>query len=237
MPDTPLKKLLLIEDDSSLGMRLRKGLQQEGYETWLARTGEEGLLQARQDAFDLLILDWMLPDLQGIDVLQLLRAESRRIPVLFLTARDEVEDRVLGLDSGADDYLTKPFAFSELLARIRTLLRRVATSNEKAFQIGRLNIDLITRKASCGGELVDLTPREFDVLAVLTNRRGDIVSREALARDVWRQAGRLTSLDNVLDVHLTHLRKKLREATGDDPIETVRGVGFMLRASSSKASL
>ncbi|HEY5743127.1 MAG TPA: response regulator, partial [Terrimicrobiaceae bacterium] len=120
MPDTP-KKLLLIEDDSSLGMRLRKGLQQEGYETWLARTGEEGLLQARQDAFDLLILDWMLPDLQGIDVLQLLRAESRRIPILFLTARDEVEDRVLGLDSGADDYLTKPFAFSELLARIRTL--------------------------------------------------------------------------------------------------------------------
>jgi DNA-binding response OmpR family regulator len=130
MPDTP-KKLPLIEDDSSLGMRLRKGLQQEGYETWLARTGEEGLLQARQDAFDLLILDWMLPDLQGIDVLQLLRAESRRIPILFLTARDEVEDRVLGLDSGADDYLTKPFAFSQLLARIRTLLRRVATSNEK----------------------------------------------------------------------------------------------------------
>jgi DNA-binding response OmpR family regulator len=237
MPDTPPKKLLLIEDDSSLGMRLRKGLQQEGYETWLARTGEEGLLQARQDAFDLLVLDWMLPDFPGIDVLQLLRAESRRIPVLFLTARDEVEDRVLGLDSGADDYLTKPFAFSELLARIRTLLRRVATSNEKAFQIGRLNIDLITRKASCGGELVDLTPREFDVLALLTNRRGDIVSREALVRDVWRQAGRLTSLDNVLDVHLTHLRKKLREATGDDPIETVRGVGYILRASSSKASL
>ena len=229
MPDTPPKKLLLIEDDSSLGMRLRKGLQQEGYETWLARTGEEGLSQARQGAFDLLILDWMLPDLQGIDVLQSLRAESRRIPVLFLTARDEIEDRVLGLDSGADDYLTKPFAFSELLARIRTLLRRVATSNEKVLQIGALNIDLITRKASCGGELVELTPREFDVLAVLANRCGDIVSREALAHDVWRQAGRLTSLDNVTDVHMANLRRKLRIATGHDCVETVRGFGYRIR--------
>jgi two-component system, OmpR family, copper resistance phosphate regulon response regulator CusR len=141
--------LLLVEDDPSLGERLRKGLQQEGFVTVLARSGADGLANLRGGAFDLVILDWMLPDFSGVELLATLRAEAKRLPVLFLTARDEVEDRVKGLDSGADDYLTKPFAFSELLARIRTLLRRMAVTTEKILEFGSLRIDLITRKASC----------------------------------------------------------------------------------------
>jgi two-component system copper resistance phosphate regulon response regulator CusR len=218
--------LLLVEDDPSLGERLRKGLQQEGFVTVLARSGADGLANLRGGAFDLVILDWMLPDFSGVELLATLRAEAKRLPVLFLTARDEVEDRVKGLDSGADDYLTKPFAFSELLARIRTLLRRMAVTTEKILEFGSLRIDLITRKASCNLQPIELTPREFDLLAVLANPEGDTVSRETLSHDVWQKAGRFTSLDNVIDVHLTHLRKKLRASMGDDPIKTVRGVGY-----------
>ncbi len=222
------KKILLIEDDPSLGMRLRNGLQQEGYVTFLAKTGQEGLIQARSGVHALIILDWMLPDLQGIEVLQSLREEAIRLPILFLTARDAIEDRVLGLDAGADDYLVKPFSFSELLARIRMLLRRHKHSLTKTLTVGELSINLLTRSVSHSGHSIDLTPREFDLLAILINHRGEVVSREVLVQEVWRQAGRLTSLDNVIDVHVAHLRKKLQAIIHKDIIETVRGLGYRL---------
>ena len=205
-----------------------QGLQQEGYTTFLARTGQEGLLQARSGTYALVILDWMLPDLSGFELLCALRVESVQIPILFLTARDAVEDRVLGLDSGADDYLVKPFSFSELLARLRTLLRRRQQFTVKTLTIDQLTIDLLTRNVLYSGHPVELTPREFDLLAVLINHQGEIVSREMLVEDVWRQAGRLTSLDNVIDVHIAHLRKKLQTVMRRDIIETVRGVGYRM---------
>ncbi|PWU06178.1 MAG: DNA-binding response regulator [Verrucomicrobia bacterium] len=226
-----LKKILLIEDDLSLGLQLERGLRQEGYATSLARTAQEGLSQARSEAYALIILDWMLPDASGIELLRTLQGEAIQIPVLFLTARDAIEDRVLGLDSGADDYLVKPFSFSELLARLRTLLRRRQQVTAKRLHIDQLTIDLVTRNVLYSGQPVDLTPREFDLLAVLINHRGEIVSREMLVKDVWRQAGRLTSLDNVIDVHIAHLRKKLQIVMRRDIIETVRGVGYRLTSA------
>jgi two-component system copper resistance phosphate regulon response regulator CusR len=216
--------LLLVEDDLSLGERLRKG-----YNRGLCNCARESVQMAWricEEARSILSF-WTgcCPIFPGLNFSPPY-VRSQTLAGSFLTARDEVEDRVKGLDSGADDYLTKPFAFSELLARIRTLLRRMAVTTEKILEFGSLRIDLITRKASCNLQPIELTPREFDLLAVLANPEGDTVSRETLSHDVWQKAGRFTSLDNVIDVHLTHLRKKLRASMGDDPIKTVRGVGY-----------
>lgn len=220
--------LLLIEDDTSLGFRLAKGLRQEGYRVVTAPTAEGGLKAFAQEAFDLVLLDWMLPDGDGLAILQRLREDGRTIPVLMLTARGETEDRVQGLDSGADDYLVKPFALAELLARIRSLLRRTTVSREKAVQWGCVHVDLVTRRARVGGKPVDLTPREFDVLAYLVSLGGEIASRHMLIHNVWNAAGRFSSFDNVIDVHMANLRRKLRDSAGIDPVATVRGVGYRL---------
>ncbi len=223
-------KLLLIEDDPSLSLRLAQGLRQEGYQVAIARTAAEGFQSVTQEAYDLILLDWMLPDGDGIDILQQLRADGRSVPVLMLTARGETEDRVQGLDSGADDYLAKPFALAELLARIRSLIRRTAVSREKAAEWGGVHIDLVTRRARIGESNLDLTPREFDVLAYLVTLQGEIASRDMLVREVWNAGGRFSSLDNVIDVHMTNMRRKIRESAQIDPIETVRGVGYRLKA-------
>jgi DNA-binding response OmpR family regulator len=220
---------LLIEDDPSLGVQLRKSLEQEGYDVFLARTGDTGLTQARREAFALVILDWMLPDIQGIDVLRCLRKDAVRVPVLFLTVKGEIEDRVSGLNAGADDYLVKPFAYSEFLARIHTLLRRCRTTASNTLAIGDLHLNLVTREVSYAGRFIELTPREFELLAFLMDRRGETVSREVLVQNVWRQSGRFTSLDNVIDVHMANLRKKLRLAMGQDVVATVRGIGYCLQ--------
>jgi DNA-binding response OmpR family regulator len=222
-------KILIIEDDAKTAQAVRGGLRSEGYDVAVADTGEEGFFRANSEAFDLIVLDWMLPGREGIEILKTMRARSIKTPVLLLTARDAIEDRVLGLDSGADDYLVKPFAFAELLARIRVLLRRAERDEPLRKQIADLVLDLETRRAWRGGQEIALTPREFDVLAYLTRYAGQVVTRQMLAQEVWREPSRATPLDNVIDVHMAHLRKKIDDDRAAKLIQTVRGVGFVLR--------
>lgn len=221
-------KILIIEDDAKTAQAIRQGLRGDGYEAAVARTGEEGFFQLNSEAFDLVVLDWMLPGRDGIEILKTMRARSAKPPVLLLTARDAVEDRVQGLDTGADDYLVKPFAFAELLARIRALLRR-AENEPLRKQIGDLTVDVQTRRVWRGEQEITLTPREFDLLAFLIRYEGQVVTRQMLSQEIWREPNRATPLDNVIDVHLAHLRKKIDEGRRSKLIQTVRGVGFMLR--------
>lgn len=222
-------KLLIVEDDEKTASALRSGLHGEGFVVALARSGEEALAVLERDAFDLVVLDWMLPGRDGIEVLKALRLRGVRIPVLLLTARDAVVDRVLGFESGADDYLIKPFAFAELIARIRSLLRRVPAAEPFRRRLADLQIDLETRTVWRGDQRIDLTSREFDLLAYLLRQPGQVVTREMLAKDVWRETKRATPLDNVIDVHVAHLRRKVDDGHPTTFIQTVRGVGFVLR--------
>lgn len=220
-------RILIIEDDCKTARALQQGLNGEGYDALAVNSGEEGLSQVTSAVFDLVILDWMLPGRDGIEILTVMRARAIKPPVLLLTARDAVEDRVHGLDSGADDYLIKPFAFAELLARIRMLLRR--SQNETARrQIGDLVVDFASRRTWRGGVEIMLTPREFALIAHLMRYAGQVVTRQMLAQEVWREPNRLTPIDNVIDVHLAHLRKKIDGGQRTSLIQTVRGVGFML---------
>jgi len=223
-------RLLLLEDDVSLGQKIRQGLVSEGFTAVLHTTATDAAHALQKESWDAVILDWMLPDLCGVEFLRRIRSEGRTLPVLMLTARSDIEDRVEGLDAGADDYLVKPFAFAELLARIRSLMRRFAERTDRALATkdGKLAIDLMNRKVICNNQAVDLTPREYDLLAYLVAMNGEVVSRQTLVEKVWQAAGRFTSLDNVIDVHMANLRRKLRESAGSDPIETVRGVGYRL---------
>lgn len=222
--------IILVEDDTSVGNQLRKGLMQEGFVVDLIANGQAALSALRANAYDLLVLDWMLPDTDGVSLLRTLRAEGSRLPVIFLTARGEVDDRVSGLDAGADDYMTKPFALAELLARIRSLLRRGEAVRQKVISVGELTIDLSANRVEAKGELLELTPREYQLLVFLALRRGDAVSRSTITREVWQAENRFTSLDNVIDVHMGNLRKKLRAVCGKDPITTLRGIGFRMDA-------
>jgi two-component system copper resistance phosphate regulon response regulator CusR len=221
--------ILIIEDDEKTAQAIRHGLEAEGYEAAVARTGEDGLVQLNAKAFDLVVLDWMLPGRDGIEILKAMRQRNSKPPVLLLTARDTVEDRVVGLDSGADDYLVKPFAFAELLARIRALLRRTAQDEVLRKQVGDLVLDIQSRRAWRAGQEIVLTPREFELLDYLMRYEGQVVTRHMLAQEVWREPNRVTPLDNVIDVHLAHLRKKVDEGRRSKLVQTVRGVGFMLR--------
>lgn len=224
-------RVLLVEDDAKTARAVAKGLRSEGFEAVTANTGEEGFFLLNREGFDLVILDWMLPGRDGIEVLRTLRTRGAKTPVLLLTARDAVDDRVLGLNAGADDYLVKPFAFAELLARIRALLRRVDFANPLRRQIGDLTLDVQTRRVMRGSREIALTPREFDLLAFLGHHVDETVTRQMIAREVWREPNRATPLDNVIDVHLAHLRRKLDEGEDVKLIQTVRGVGFVLRAA------
>ena len=223
-------RVLLIEDDAKTARALASGLSSEGFEPVMANTGEDGFFLLSRENFDFVILDWMLPGRDGIEVLRTLRARGAKTPVLLLTARDAVDDRVLGLNAGADDYLVKPFAFAELLARIRALLRRVDFANPLRQQIGDLTLDVQTRRVVRGSREIALTPREFDLLAFLAQHHDQPVTRQMIAREVWREPNRATPLDNVIDVHLAHLRRKLDDGEDVKLIQTVRGVGFVLRA-------
>jgi DNA-binding response OmpR family regulator len=226
-------KVLLIEDDPKTVRALANGLRGEGFEPVMAKTGEEGFFLLSRESFDVIILDWMLPSRDGIEVLTTLRAGGSKTPVLLLTARDAVEDRVFGLNAGADDYLVKPFAFAELLARVRALLRRVDPGNGLRQQIGDLTLDMQTRSVARGAREIALTPREFDLLAFLARHHDQTVTRQMIAREVWREPNRATPLDNVIDVHLAHLRRKLDDGEDVKLIQTVRGVGFVLRAEAT----
>ena len=222
-------RLIIIEDDEKTSGALQSGLMQEGFSVTTAKTGEDGFFRLNTESFDLVVLDWMLPGRSGIEILKALRSRGARMPVLLLTARDAVHDRVHGLESGADDYLAKPFAFAELVARIRTLLRRAAPTEPLKKIFADLAVDLESRRAARAGKPVELTPREFDLLAYLLRQPGQVVTREMLARDVWNETNRVTPLDNVIDVHLAHLRKKLDDGHASKLLHTVRGVGFVLR--------
>jgi len=225
-------KILVIEDEPKTANAIRSGLRGEGYDATVAKTGEEGFFQLNTEPFDLVILDWMLPGHDGIEILKTLRARGTETPVLLLTARDAIEDRVLGLDSGADDYLMKPFAFAELLARVRALLRRAGDTETFRKQIGDLKLDIENRRVSRGSQEIAVTPREFELLAYLLRHHGQTVTRQMLAKDVWREPHRATPLDNVIDVHVAHLRRKIDEGRRVKLIHTVRGVGFVLREES-----
>jgi len=222
-------RVLVVEDERKLAQILAVALQAEHYDVVIARTGENGFYRANAEVFDLVVLDLMLPGRSGLEILQTLRQRHIETPVMILTARDGVDDRVLGLDLGADDYLVKPFALPELLARIRALLRRGRPSEVFRLKAGDLELDLVTRRALRGERLLDLTVREFELLEYLLRHQGHLVSREMLAREVWKEPRRATPLDNVIDVQMTRLRKKVDTDAGERLIHTVRGVGFVLR--------
>lgn len=222
-------RILVVEDEKKVAKALKEGLEAEHYEVTVAHTGEEGFYLVSSQTFDLVLLDLMLPGRDGIEVLRTLRSRELQTPVLVLTAKDAVEDRVLGLDSGADDYLVKPFAFPELLARIRALLRRGRTDQVLKLKLADLEMDLVTRKVIRSGKSIDLTGKEFELLEYLLRNHGHVVSREMLTRDVWQETSRVSPLDNVIDVHITHLRHKIDDPFDKNLLHTVRGVGFILR--------
>jgi two-component system, OmpR family, copper resistance phosphate regulon response regulator CusR len=221
--------ILVVEDEQNVAQALETGLKAEGYAVTLAPTGEEGFFRANEKPCDLILLDLNLPGRSGIEVLQLLRQIDLKTPVLILTARDGLEDRIAGLDSGADDYLVKPFAFPELLARMRALLRRGKGETPLHLKASDLELDIASREVKRAGAKLDLTLREFELLEYLLKHQGQMVSREMLARDVWKETSRATPLDNVIDVHIARLRKKVDQDQAVKLIHTVRGVGFVLR--------
>jgi two-component system copper resistance phosphate regulon response regulator CusR len=222
-------RVLVVEDEQKVADALREGLQDEHYDVIIERTGEGAFFRVNTETFDVILLDLGLPGRDGVEILTALRRRGLKTPVLVLTARDSLQDRVHGLDSGADDYLVKPFAFAELLARLRALVRRGRVSDSPRLTVGDLDIDLITRRVTRAGQVVELTVREFELLEYLVRHQGQVVSRETLARDVWKETARTTPLDNVIDVHIARLRRKVDFDQALKLIHTVRGVGFMLR--------
>ena len=222
-------RVLIVEDERKLAQVLAASLEAEHYDVVVAATGEDGFFRANAEPFDLVVLDLMRPGRSGLEILQALRQRRIETPVLILTARDGVDDRVLGLDLGADDYLVKPFALPELLARIRALLRRGHPSDVFRLKVGDLELDLVARRVVRGDTLIDLTVREFELLEYLLRHQGHLVSREMLARDVWKEPRRATPLDNVIDVQMARLRRKVDPEGAARLIHTVRGVGFVMR--------
>ena len=222
-------RALVVEDEQKVADALREGLEGDRYDVVVERTGEGAFFRINTEQFDVVLLDLTLPGRDGLEILKAMRERGLKTPVLVLTARDTLQDRVVGLDAGADDYLVKPFAFAELLARIRALVRRGRVAESPRLAAGDLDVDLITRKVTRGGHAVELTVREFELLEYLLRHQGQVVSRETLARDVWKETARTTPLDNVIDVHIARLRRKVDSDLGPKLIHTVRGVGFMLR--------
>jgi DNA-binding response OmpR family regulator len=221
-------RILIVEDEAKVAQALAEGLHAEHFEVSVCHTGEEGFFLTSTRQFDLLILDLMLPGRDGLEILRALRGRGMLFPVLILTAKDAVEDRVKGLDCGADDYLVKPFAFSELTARIRALLRRGKAEEAVRLKCADIDVDCIARKTSRGGLELPLTAREFELLEYFMRNKGSVVSREMLARDVWKITERATPLDNVIDVHIARLRRKVDDPFDRKLLKTIRGVGFVL---------
>ncbi|MFD6068351.1 response regulator transcription factor [Amycolatopsis lurida] len=220
-----MTSVLVVEDSARIGAFVEKGLRAQGFATRWVKTGSEGLTEALTGAHDLVVLDLGLPDLDGSDLLRALRAAGRTVPVIILTARDSVVDRVAGLSGGADDYLAKPFAFEELLARIRLRLRGNPEAEPAVLRAGDLSLDLRTRKVSVAGAEKDLTAREFALLETLLRNRGQVLSREQLLGGVW--GFDFDPGSNVVDVYIRYLRGKI----GAERIETVRGMGYRLGES------
>ena len=227
-------KILIVEDETKTGDYLRQGLTEAGYAVELARNGVDGLHLALTDDYDLLVLDVMLPGLDGWQILGALRQAGKSMPVLFLTARDLVEDRVKGLELGADDYLLKPFAFAELLARVRTLLRRNTrgVAESTVLEAADLSLDLLRRRAARAGQRIDLTAKEFALLELLLRRRGEVLPRSLIASQVWDM--NFDSDSNVVEVAVRRLRAKVDDPFDLKLIQTVRGMGYLLDDGTSE---
>jgi len=222
-------RILVVEDERKVAQAVREGLEAESYSVSLAHTGEEGFFLANSEHFDLVVLDVMLPGRNGIEVLAAMRKRGLKTPVILLTAKDAVEDRVVGLDTGADDYLVKPFAFPELSARIRALLRRGKAEPAVTLDLEDLHMDLLRRTVTRADQPLELTTREYELLEYLLRHQGQVVSREMLAREVWKETVRHSPLDNVIDVHMVRIRRKVDEGFATKLVHTVRGVGFVLK--------
>jgi two-component system copper resistance phosphate regulon response regulator CusR len=221
-------KILIVEDEQKTGDYLRQGLTEAGFVVDLARNGIDGRHQALTEDYDLVVLDIMLPGLDGWEVLRDVRLAGKQMPVLYLTARDRVEDRVKGLESGADDYLLKPFAFSELLARVRTLLRRGKTIEVERLRAADMELDLLRRRVTRGGKRIDLTAKEFALLELLLRRQGEVLPRSLIASQVWDM--NFDSDTNVIEVAVRRLRAKVDDGFEPKLIHTVRGMGYLIEA-------
>lgn len=223
-------KILIVEDEAKISDYLRQGLSEAGFVVDHARNGLDGNHLAMTEHYDLLILDVMLPDVDGWRILESVREAGKQVPVLFLTARDSVDDRVKGLELGADDYLVKPFAFAELLARVRTLLRRgISPATETTLTVADLELDLLRRRVTRSGKRIALTPKEFSLLELLLRHRDEVLPRSLIASQVWDM--NFDSDSNVIDVAIRRLRAKIDDAFEPKLIHTVRGMGYMLDAS------
>ncbi len=220
-------RILVVEDERELANVLKRGLEEHRYAVDLAFDGDDGLALAEMEPYDLVVLDVMLPGRDGFEVCRRLRAQGRNMPVLMLTARDAVGDRVTGLDSGADDYLTKPFAFQELLARVRALLRRQSPSRDPLLRAGDLEINTVTHEVRRGGRPVDLTSKEYAILEYFTRHPNRVLTRSQIAEHVWDYD--FVAMSNVVDVYIRYLRRKLDDDHEPRLLHTIRGTGYQLR--------
>jgi DNA-binding response OmpR family regulator len=223
-------RILVVEDEPKIAGAVKQALESEEHLVSVALTGEEGFFLAQTSPWDLLILDIMLPGRDGIEIMGNLRRLGQRMPILLLTSKDTVQDRVRGLDSGADDYLSKPFALPELQARVRAIARRANPELSPVLQLDDLELDLIRHTAVRAGKLLDLTAREYELLEYLMRHAEQVVSREMLTREVWKEASRYTPIDNVIDVQVARLRRKLDDPFPRKLLHTMRGVGFVLKS-------
>ena len=219
-------RILVIEDDRKAADLLATGLREEGLIVDVASTGEAGDEMASVNTYAVIVLDWLLPDRDGLDVCRVLRRRGVSTPILLLTARDALEDRVMGLDAGADDYLMKPYGFSELMARIRALLRRSELSRPVVLRVADLELDTVSQRVARGGEPIDLTAKEYAILEVLMRHAGAVVPRNAVTEHVW--VSELDMGPNLLEVHLSRLRRKLDHGRRPPLIHTIRGRGYMI---------
>jgi two-component system copper resistance phosphate regulon response regulator CusR len=235
MTSSSSPRILLVEDEVQTATAVSKSLEQEGFQVSWSPNGSNGLRLLASNTFDAVILDWMVPELSGLDLLKKLRKEGKKVPVLLLTARDAVEDRIRGLDTGADDYLVKPFALAELAARVRALVRRGSNLGDtpRVWKIDGLEVDEYAHSVKREETVIALTAKEWQILVLLLRNANRVVSRETLAHEVWPGMNRATPLDNVIDVHLANLRRKLEDGQTGRLIQTIRGVGFLLRSPQS----
>jgi len=224
-------KILIVEDEQKTGDYLKQGLTEAGFVVDLVRDGLDGVHQALTDDYDLVVLDVMLPKLDGWQVLQRVRQGGKHMPVLFLSARDQIEDRVKGLELGADDYLVKPFAFSELLARVRTLLRRGKGKEPELLQVADLELDILRRRVTRAGKRIDLSAKEFTLLELLIRRQGEVLPRSLIASQVWDM--NFDSDTNVIEVAMRRLRAKIDDEFEPKLIQTIRGMGYVLEIPES----
>jgi len=220
-------RILIVEDEKKVAAFIKKGLEEETYAVDVAYDGEDGLHMGVENQYDLIILDLMLPIIDGLNVLSRLREKKVETPILLLTAKDSVEDKVTGLNSGADDYLTKPFAFSELLARIRVLLRRGKAETKTVLQIDGLSLDLVSHKVKRNDEEIELTGKEYSLLEYFMRNQGKVLTRTMIAEHVWDY--NFDTFTNVIDVYVNHLRKKIDKGYPEKLLHTLRGVGYIMK--------